>query len=177
MNYKKLAILVVLFAVLSCQKETIEPVSQKLTDTSTESFNSDLKFKNGSNKGKGRKDDTDNDDTPDPISYASTYKLSSQNATHPLYQFSISTSGDLMLLQTDSTITTWGTDYWGFWSEPFGYSNNKINYISGLTNVTYEFEMLANDQIAVKQTLIVQPWPTGQPTTTISYPGIYDKVD
>jgi hypothetical protein len=83
----------------------------------------------------------------------------------PLFRFSISQSGELMLLESDATVASWGTDYWGYWSDPFPYANNEVNYIIGLTNTTYQYQPLPGDKIDVTKILIVQPYPSGDCTT------------
>lgn len=134
--------------------------------------------KDNSGKGKGKKDnDTDTTSTDTEVKYAKTYRIKQDiKVTDPLYKFHISESGDLILLESDSTIAMWGADFWGSWKDPFTYGNNKVNYINGLSNITYEFFPQSDGTISVKLTVITQPYPSGEPRTTVSYPGVYEEI-
>lgn len=132
---------------------------------------------NSFNKGKGKGKGGNNQNDPGVNPFVITYQLYEADDNDPLFRFSISQSGELILLETDATVASWGTDYWGYWSDPFPYANNEVNYIIGLTNTTYQFQPLPGDKIDVTKTLIVQPYPSGTPTTTITHPGVYALVN
>ncbi len=153
----------ILFSVVSCQKSK---------NISVDKANTSSLEKKGGKKNK----DNPPSDPPPEIEYNATYQIAEIDDHDPLYRFSISQSGQLMLLQTDPTVTSWGTDYWGYWSSPYTYTNNQVNYIIGLTNTTYQFTVLPNNNIDVTKTLIVQPYLGGTPTTTITHPGVYTRI-
>ena len=172
MNFKKspailqvVVLFIVAILITSCERELNSP-----TDKISQN---DLKKVQG--KGKGKITDPEPDPNEDP--FIKTYQLFQAIDGDPLYKFSISQSGQLMLLETDPTITSWGTNYWGYWSDPFAYSNHEVNYIIGLTNTTYRFQELPGNKFDVTKTLVVQPYPTGTPTTTETHPGIYILVN
>lgn len=132
--------------------------------------------KRGSNNGKGKGGNGGDDPVPDPTEddpFVVTYIIDEIDEWDALYKFSISESGTLMKFETDPTITSWGTDYWGSWADPFPYKDNKVNIIKGLTNTTYEFEFLSDGRVDIVKTLITQPYPSGTPRTTVTHPGIY----
>ena len=178
MIFKKYSVIlwtiaIFIFALLtaSCEKDLNSPTGDILSSDNT----SQNSLKKGKGKGKGQIPDPDPDPNVDP--FVQTYQLFQAVDSDPLYKFSISQSGQLMLLETDPSITSWGTNYWGYWSDPFQYVNNEVNYIIGLTNTTYRFQSLPDNKIDVTKTLIVQPYPSGTPTTTESHPGIYILVN
>jgi hypothetical protein len=129
------------------------------------------------NKGKGKGKGNNNQNDPEEDPFVITYQLYQADDSDPLFRFSISQSGELVLLESDATVASWGTDYWGYWSDPFPYANNEVNYIIGLTNTTYQFQSLPDNKIDVTKILIVQPYPSGTPTTTLSHPGVYGLVN
>ena len=160
--------LITTLSLMSCEKDAL--VS---TDNSGLSGH-DLELRNNG-KGKGKKDkDGEEEEEEEEIVYTSTFILRQAVDFDPLYKFSISEAGDLMLLQTNPEITTWGTDYWGSWSDPYPYANYIVHYTKGLTDVTYVFDPLPDGSFDVTKTLIVSPYSTrGEPDTTITNPGIY----
>jgi hypothetical protein len=160
----------------SCEKDVYSPADE--INSSRIMVEDNLKKDKG--KGKGR--NNQNDPPADPVDpvvdpFVSTYQLDQADDFDPLFRFSISQSGELMLLETDPTVTSWDTDYWGYWSDPFPYTNNEVNYIIGLTNTSYHFQSLPDNKIDVTKILIVQPYPSGTPTTTITHPGVYNLVN
>jgi hypothetical protein len=170
MNFNKLSLLfgfmvIFLFAalIISCEKEVFSPAN--------ETYSSDIISNKNINKGKGKGKNRDIKPVEDTL--GTTYQLYLADDFDPLYKFTISPSGDLMLLETNPTVTSWGTNYWGYWSDPFLYANNEVNYIIGLTNTTYRFQPLPGNKMDVTKTLIVQPYPSGPPTTTETHPGVY----
>jgi len=178
MNFKKYSallrvsvIFIFAFLIISCEKNINSPAGDILSSDNT----SQNSLKKGKGKGKGNIPDPEPEPDPDP--FVTTYQLFQAIDSDPLYKFSISQSGQLMLLETDPSITSWGTNYWGYWSDPFLYANNEVNYIIGLTNTTYRFQSLPDNKIDVTKTLIVQPYPSGTPTTTETHPGIYILVN
>lgn len=163
-----IAIIAAVALLMSCEKDVYSPADE----SSSSGTLSDAGFNKGHGKGKGKhSDDPIPDPTPDP--FVVTYELDQAGDFDPLFKFSISQSGQLMLLETDPTVATWGTDYWGYWSDPFSYTNNEVNYIIGLTNTTYQFQPLPGNKMDVTKILVVQPYPSGTPTTTVSHPGVY----
>lgn len=157
----------------SCENEIYSPMQG---NNSSETLSQEYLTKgNGKNKGKPKGDDPIEDPEQDP--FVSTYQLLQAHDSDPLFRFSIAQSGELMLLETDPEVTSWGSDYWGYWSDPFLYENGEVNYIIGLTNTTYQFQLLQNNNIEVTKILIVQPYPSGNPTTTITRPGVYVSIN
>ena len=166
-------IIIVAIALTSCENEVYSPLH---SDNSSETLSPEYLAKGkGKNKGKPKDDDPVEDPIvdPEPDPFVTTYQLFQADDSDPLFRFSISESGELMLLETNPEVTSWGTNYWGYWSDPFLYENDQVNYIIGLTNTTYQFKLLHDNKIEVTKTLIVQPYPSGEPTTTITRPGVY----
>jgi hypothetical protein len=157
----------------SCEKEVYSPTDE----INPSGMISENNFNKGNGQGKGKNNDNDNGDNSEEDPFVSTYQLYQADDSDPLFRFSISRSGELMLLETDAAVTSWGTDYWGYWSDPFPYTNNEVNYIIGLTNTTYQFQPLPDNKIDVTKILLVQPYPSGTPTTTTSHPGVYGLVN
>ena len=158
--------------VLSCQKENISTENDVDASEINVISNSDIVI---SKRKKKKKDDPEPPINNDP--FVTTYQLYEAIDGDPLYRFSISQSGELMLLESDPTVAGWGNDFWGTWSDPFPYLNSEVNYIKGLTNTTYQFQQISPETIDVTKILIVQPYPNGEPITTESHPGIYTLVE
>lgn len=132
----------------------------------------------GNTEKRGGKKNNDNPPPPPPpeITYDVTYQLSEVDDPDPLYRFSISQSNQLILLETDPSITSWGTDYWGYWSSPFAYANGHVDYTTGLGRTIYTFTQTSATTIDVQKTLITSSYPSsrgGTTTTTVSHPGTY----
>ncbi|UCF64411.1 MAG: hypothetical protein JSW33_00875 [bacterium] len=155
--------------ISSCEKDLNSPTDEILSSNKISPNN----LKKG--KGKGKASDPEPDPGEDP--FIRTYQLFEAIDGDPLYKFSISQSDQLIWLETDPTITSWGATYWGYWSDPFVYSNHEVNYIIGLTHTTYRFQELPGNKFDVTKTLVVQPYPSGSPTTTDTHPGIYILVN
>lgn len=114
---------------------------------------------------------------PDPTESALTpqwawYRLALADEFDPLSRFGL--DGQQVLLQTDSTITSWGADYWGYWDEPFTIEGDVVSYTVGLTHTTYTFVPLVGDGFDVTRTLVVQPYLSGEPTTTLTHVGMFE---
>ena len=171
MSLKVLSAALFIFTILftSCEKEAYQ-ISD--LENSSEVFS-----KKPVNPGNGNGKPDKGDDPVEPDPFVATYRLVQADDNDPLYQFSISQSGTLMLLETDPTVTSWGTDYWGYWSNPYPFQNNQVNYTIGLTETTYEFTPLAGDRYDVVKTLIQHPYLGGTSTTTVSHPGVYELVN
>jgi hypothetical protein len=157
----------------SCEKEIYSPADE----TNPSKITSQSDFNKGNGKGKHKDDEGDPNPDPTPDPFVVTYQLYQADDSDPLFRFSISESGELMLLETNPTVTSWGTDYWGYWSDPFPYANNKVNYTIGLSNTTYQFQSLPDNKIDVTKILVVQPYLSGTPTTSKSHPGVYELVN
>ncbi|MCB0699135.1 MAG: hypothetical protein H6551_13500 [Chitinophagales bacterium] len=160
----------VMLSVASCQKGDY---------TTPASAENSLEKKGGGGKGNGKGDNEDPAPNPDPVEYAVTYQISEVDDPDALYRFSISSSGQLMLLETDPTITSWGTDYWGYWSSPYTYANGQVDYTIGLGRTIYTFTQVSANTIDVTKTLITSSYPSsrgGTTTTTVSHPGTYTIV-
>jgi len=168
-----LSTLTVIFLFTSCDKEDLQTAGATGQDEIT------VRGGKGNNngKGKGNQGDGSGGVDPVPIDYDATYQISEVDDPRPLYKFSIATTGDLMLLQTDPSITSWGTDYWGYWADPFPYADGIVHYIDGLTEVTYEFSPLSGDKFDVTETLRVTSYNSGAVTTTVWHLGIYSRVE
>ena len=109
--------------------------------------------------------------------YGATYRIAQPDDPDPLYQFSFSADGTLVLLQSDSTVANWGSDFWGSWAEPFPFVNGAVHYIDGLTEITYQFEPYGTNGYDVTFILTVSPYTGGPSTTTVEHPGIYLLVE
>jgi len=112
---------------------------------------------------------------PEPIPGGAQYQLAEVDDFDPLWRFTV--SGNHVLLQTDPSITSWGTDYWSYWSDPYAFHDGVVDYTVGLTHTTYVFTPLGDDRYDVTKTLVVQPYNGGGPTTTVTHPGIYGPVN
>lgn len=165
------------FLVSSCSTEPYSLPTDSDSNAVEGEFRGGKKNDKGNGKGKNKDDDNGGNQDPEIIEYAATYEIYRAVDHDPLYRFSISTSGDLMLFQTDSTVTSWGSDYWGYWSDPYDYLNGQVEYIIGLTHTTYIFDPLPNDKFDVTKILVVTPYTGGPATTTITNPGIYTRLD
>lgn len=153
-------------AVVGCEKEEMETPNQ-----------GQLMLKAKGGKGKGRpKDPTP---PPPPVEeevFEVWYQASQVIDPDPLYRFSISNSGNAAMLETDPTITSWGTDYWGYWDEDFPFVNNKVDYTFGLGNTVYTFTQVSPGVYDVTKKLVVSSYNSSTVTTTYSHPGIYTVV-
>ena len=138
------------FIIISCQKVKLEQELPAENDASSSTASVSLAaFSNG------------------------TYQLVERDDFDPLWRFT--KSGNSMQFETDPSVTSWGTDYWGYWRNPYTLSNdNTVNYIIGLTNTTYTFTIQADGKVDVAKTLIVNPYLGGSPTTTITHMGLYE---
>lgn len=157
-----------LLTMYSCQKaDNVNPA----TDTEA------LAKKGGNGKGSSGKGNKPTEEPEEPvIEYESTYRITTYDDPDPLYQFSFSTSGTLVLLETDPTVTTWGTDYWGTWANPYTYANGVMETRSGLTETRIEFIQLTNGDIDVYKRIIRHPYLSGPIDTTYVHPGIYTRI-
>ena len=105
-----------------------------------------------------------------------TYEIFQVDDFDPLWRFT--KIGDSIQLETDPSITSWGSDYWGYWSDPFELDENEVYYVAGgLTETTYEFVILNDGGVDVIKTLVVHPYLGGNSTTTITHPGQYQLID
>lgn len=112
---------------------------------------------------------------PQPNPSGAVFQLAEVDDFDPLWKFTV--SGNHVLLQTDPSITSWGTDYWGYWSDPYAFQGGVVDYTVGLTHTTYVFTPLGDDRYDVTKTVVVQPYNGGGPTTTVTHPGIYGPVN
>ncbi|MBR9859771.1 hypothetical protein GYB22_03300 [bacterium] len=171
MNIKTIlpALALLIFTFSSCIKcDEPEPVYQDFDQQE------DQLRRGGDNKGKGKNKDNDTTD-PDPdteTGNAVEYMLTEVEDHDPLYRFAV--DGDQVMFYTDPSVTSWGTDYWGYWDEAYDWNNGEVNYIIGLTNVTYSFDEISEGTYEVTKTLIVSHYLTGESTTTVTVPGIYE---
>ena len=130
----------------------------------------------GGKKPKPNEDpEPDPEPEPDPVPDGSTWQLEAPDDHDPLWRFT--RSGNQMLLQTDPSVTSWGTDYWGYWSDPFAIDGQDVAYTIGLTHTTYTFVDQPDGRIDVTKTLIVQPYLGGSPTTTVTHVGVFAPTD
>jgi hypothetical protein len=181
-----LCALTTIFMMQSCDTEDVRPAGSDDSPSSVfvrggkgQGNGGDNGGGNGGGNGKGKnKDGSDGGDTDpvDPVEYAATYEITEYDDWGALWRFSISVDGDLMLFQTDSTVTHWGSDHWGSWADPFPYANGVVHYIKGLSNVTYEFVALPNDQFDVTKTVITGSYTGEITTTTVDHLGVYARL-
>jgi hypothetical protein len=113
MNFKKSSVIIGLsvmfifaFLITSCEKSVNSPTSGIHPSDNT----SQNSLKKGKGKGKGQIPDPDPDPDPNVEPFVQTFQLFQAVDSDPLYKFSISQSGQLMLLETDPSITSWGTN-------------------------------------------------------------------
>lgn len=103
-----------------------------------------------------------------------TYTIINVETPSALYKFTVKGRG--VLLQSDPSVGTWGTDYFGFWSSPFTLNGNRIEYTNGLSTSIYEFNVQSNGDVHVVRTVIVAPYQSnGETTTSITNLGTYSK--
>jgi len=177
-NHRLISLALILMLAAACQKEEVSPASNETVITDA---GSDLKNKKGDNGGKGGKKDRNNsDDTAEPtdsITYASSYILSTSKDADPLHRFLISKSGDLILFRTDSTVTSWGEDYWGYWKDPADFKDNQVVHHYALSKTIYELNKNSDGTYDVKRTLIASRsyFPGSPIDTTVTYPGTYRR--
>jgi hypothetical protein len=88
----------------------------------------------------------------------------------PLYK--VDKYGNEVLLRSDPSIGMHGEDLYGYWINPFELDGNSVNYVIGLTNTTYDFTPLDATSFDVVKTLVVAPYPSGSPTTTVTHVGV-----
>lgn len=154
------------FSFVSCEKEAVK-----------DNYHGELVTKAKGGKGKGNKP---KDPPPPPVVEEEVFEVWFQASQvidpDPLYRFSISQSGSAMMLETDPTITSWGTDYWGYWDEDFPFVNNKVDYTFGLGNTVYTFTQVSPGVYDVTKKLVVSSYNSNTVTTTYSHPGIYTVV-
>ncbi len=159
----KIAILLLFFAgsllLSSCEKDRLAKDEQ-----------SEMIKK--SRRGQGGKK---NQPPPPPPAEVFTgyYQLQNAHDFDPLFRFAISASGQFMMLESDASISSWGTDFWGYWDEPFAYTNQQVNYTFGLSNTSYTFSPIAVNEFDVYKRVIIHPYLSGTADTAYSLPGIY----
>ena len=131
-------------------------------------------LRSSSNRG-GKKNKKDEEPAPEPgVSYGSTYQLQAgETASDPLFRFSVATTEDLILLESDPNIGTWGSDFFGYWSEPFAYSDGQVTYTIGLNDYTYIFSDLPDGRVEVTLVHVQRPYLSGETTTTTSRVGTF----
>ena len=153
--------------LMSCEKEAMDNTGQGELVT---------KAKGGNGKGGKPKDPPPPPTAPEEEVFETYFMLSQVIDPDPLYRFSISQSGNAMMLETDPTITSWGRDYWGYWDEDFPFANNKVDYTFGLGNTVYTFTQVSPGVYDVTKKLVVSSYNSNTVTTTYSHPGIYTVV-
>jgi hypothetical protein len=102
--------------------------------------------------------------------------LSNVDDADPLYQFAFNSSGTQVMFYTDSTITHWGTDYWGYWDEPYIVEDGVVSYTIGLSSTTYLFEDIGNNTFLVSKIVVTSPYNGGPSNTTETTPGEYSLL-
>jgi len=174
-------LLLTMLIFISCQEEEVLPDSEFQNEVTLRGGKpNDNGGGKGNGKGKGGKDDNNDDDTgeEDPvIEYGDTYQLHERDDYDQLYRFSFTVEGDQVLFQTDSTITSWGTDYWGYWAEPHPYENGVVQYISGLSFVKYEFVEVGDGVFDVSKMFVQGFYNSTHTDTTFSHPGLYTRIE
>lgn len=121
-------------------------------------------------RGKKPKPDPEPPDS-EPVPPYAWYELTAAADVDPLHRFGL--AEQTAKLETDPTVAGWGTDYWGYWSEPFPFDGRVVRYTIGLTHTTYELSPLAGGGFDVTKTLVVQPYLGGEPTTTVTHVGVF----
>ena len=115
------------------------------------------------------------DDVPAPVTSGfvnGSYQLILPDQFDPLWRFS--KQGNSVTLETNPSIGVWGSDYFGYWSDPYSISDNEISYTIGLTHTTYTFVPFPDGTVDVTRTLVVQPYlGNNPPTTTITHVGVF----
>ncbi len=162
----------------SCQEELLSSQAEVRPEASRS-----VDFRGSSNKGGKKKkgEEPAPDPEPDPdaeISYATTFHLvETGEALNPLYRFSFSESGDLVLLESDPGTGVWGSDYYGYWAEPFERMQNAVSYTIGLNDYTYAFALLPDGRVEVTYTHVRRPYLSGDTVTTVAGIGIFAPVE
>lgn len=144
--------------VVSCENDSLLTEEYTIEDTADENKETTTKGKpNKENRSRLEKD---------------TYTIVSVKNPSPLYKYTV--TGKSVLLQSNPDDGNWGTDYYGYWSNAFTLSGNKIEHTSGLSTSIYEFNVQSNGNVSVVRTTIVAPYQSnGETTTTVTNLGIY----
>ena len=99
-----------------------------------------------------------------------TYELLQSYDYDPLWRFT--KNGTSMQFETDPSVTSWGSDYWGYWADPLTLEEDSVNFIPGAI-ATYFFEVMEGGMVDVTRRLTVFPYLGGSPIITDTHPGIY----
>lgn len=90
-----------------------------------------------------------------------------------LFRFHL--SGDQVLFESDPTVTTWGTDYWGYWADPFPFADDVVQFFRGLSNVQYDFEVVGDGLVHVTRTLVTVDYGGGILIDEVKPLGVYGR--
>lgn len=134
----------------------VEALSAKVSDTPN------------SKGGKRAKEEPTTEPAPAP-EYA-WYRLSVADDTDPLWRFGL--TGEMARLESDPTVAGWGTDYWGYWADPFPFVDGTVRYVAGLGETTYVLTTIP-DGFDVSKTVVVSPYLGGEATTTVTHVGVF----
>ncbi|HMC01314.1 MAG TPA: hypothetical protein VKN14_09805 [Flavobacteriaceae bacterium] len=154
---------IVLIFLFSCQHN----------DISTEEIESNSSNRPAKTKGKKK---NNNDGGTDETTNGTFYQIVEYIDHDPLFQFE--TQGNQITFFTDASIGVWGTDYYGYWSDPYSFNNNVVEYTIGLSTATYTFSETGNNSYHVTKQLVVQPYNSnGEPTTTLTDIGFFEIMN
>ena len=171
LNRLKLVFFVFTLAVIlaSCESD-LAPAENEVTPQLTK--------KRGKNNKKDKETPTE-EETPSDTeeeTFTDFYTLSVPADPDALISFAISDSGNSILLESTTEVGTWGSDFYGYWSEPLAFSNNEVTFtIGGLSHTTYSLSPIGTDQFQVTRTVVQDPYLSGPSTTTITDVGIFQK--
>lgn len=110
-----------------------------------------------------------------PAPVGTTYEISVPDDPDPLFRFTI--SGNSIQLESDPSVASWGSDYWGYWSDPFELGDDAVTYTFGLSTTTYALTPQPDGTLDVTRTVVVQPYLGGSPTTTVSHVGAFTLLN
>lgn len=121
---------------------------------------------------RGRKTKRDGSE-PEPAPTYAWYSLAVPDDGDPLSRFGL--DGDLVLLESDPDAAGWGTDYWGYWSEPFILVDGTVTYVDGLTETTYSFAPVG-EAFDVSREVVVRSYLGGASSVTRSHVGVFEPA-
>ena len=172
--------LIFAFALTGLLASCNEDLLSSQTDIRPEA-SSAVDFRGSSNKGGKKKKEEEPAPDPDPsadISFAMTFhRVETGEALHPLYRFSFSEAGDLALLASDPAVGVWGSDYYGYWAEPFDLVEKAVSYTVGLNDYTFAFAFLPDGRVEVTYTHVQRPYLSGDTVTTVARIGIFSLAE
>lgn len=159
-----------LVGATACEMGPLAPDTDRIAPTG-------LPAKKGNKPDKGTRPPRDEPEPePEPTPQYVWYQVSAYDDADPLYRFGIDNELGIIRLETDPSVTSWGTDYWGYWSDPFPFDGSSVSYTNGLSHTTYTFVPSLGGGLDVTKTVVVDPYLGGEPTTTVKHVGVFGRA-